>query len=144
MAERPKTDIEKVGERNTGLVSAFQSVTDGVIDLIKSHLDLAQAEARRDFRAYRSEAARAGVGMALAVVGFGLINLSVVFVAGYFGGLVAMAITTFVLGVCYMWFGASTSRAAMARMKAREGALTSTRDEIKRSTEWVKEITETS
>lgn len=144
MAERGSTELEKASERGTGLVSAFQSVTDGVLDLLKTHLELAKAEARQEVKAYGSEATRAAVGLVVALFGFGFFNLSIVCAAGYFGGLAAMAITALIQGTVYMWFGGQASRGALRRMKERDSALVRTKDEIKRSTEWVKEIRETS
>lgn len=131
-------------EASTGLVAAFQSVTDGVMDLARTHLELAKAEARHDVKVYGTDAAHAVAGLGLALLGLGMLNVAVITFAGWLGGLAAMAGTAGVLGLLYLVIGRSIIVGAVQRMKAREGALAQTKTEIKRSTEWVKEIREIS
>lgn len=126
-----------------GLVSALQSVTDGVVDLARGHLELARAEARRDVKVYGLDLLRGVGGAAVLLFGFAMVNLAVVCVAGYFGGLVAMAVTAGALGIAYLATGAHTTFAAMKRMKERD-ALSVTTTEIKRSTKWAIESKESS
>lgn len=140
----PKTDSEPAPRDQTGLVAAFQSVTEGVTDLALTHLELAKAEARRDVKVYGKEAARAGAGLGIALLGFGLINLAIVCLAGYLGGLASMALTSAILGGMYTYAGGVVASRAMRRMQEREGAMSTTKDEIKRSTEWAKQIKESS
>lgn len=141
MADRGRSDNS---DRNAGLVVAFQNVTDGVFDLAKTHFELARAEARAELKEAGSETARAAVGVGFALVGFGILNLAVVCLAGVFAGLVGMSVTAGILGTLYTVIGVSTTRGAMERLKAKENALPHTKDEIRRSTEWVKEIRDNS
>ncbi|NND02492.1 MAG: phage holin family protein [Acidimicrobiia bacterium] len=134
------TDPQPLANRETGLVAAFQSVTDGVADLAKHHIDLAKAEARRDVKLFGREAFRVAIGAGLALLGWTFFLVALIALAGYLGGLGAMAATAGVISVVHVWAGAGISRAAMKRMKEREGALTTTKDEIKRSSEWAKQI----
>lgn len=131
-------------DASTGLVAAFQSVTDGVMDLAKTHLELAKAEARHDVKVYGADAAHAAVGFGLALLGLGVLNIAVICLAGWLGGLAAMAGTAGALGLVYIVVGRSIALGAVQRMKEREGAMAQTKNEIKRSTEWVKEIREIS
>lgn len=141
---KASTELEKAGDRQPGIAAAFQSVTDGVLDLAKTHLELAKAEARQDIKLYGSDAVQGLVGLGLALLGLGIANLAVICFAGWVGGLAAMAGTSAVLGIVYTVGGLRMARTATERMQAREGALSQTKNEIKRSTEWVKEIRETS
>lgn len=141
MADRG--ELEKVDPQSSGLVAAFQSVTDGVLDLARNHLELAKLEARQDIKRYGSDAVRAGSGFGLALVGFVMVNVGIVLAAGLLGGLSAMAGTAFGLGVLETGIGLGVANAAFGRMKARDG-MTRTRDEIKKSTQWAKEIRESS
>ena len=137
-------ELVKLSERNSGIVAAFQSVTDGVLDLAKTHLELAKAEARHDVRMFSKDAGIAAVGIGLALLGFGILNLAIIIWAGVAGGWLAAAITALVLGLLYTMGGLGAARGALERMQEREGALAQTKTEIKRSSEWVKGIKETS
>lgn len=135
--ENTKTD------RNAGLVSAFQNVTDGVLDLAKSHLELARVEVRHEVRDYAAQSARAAVGVGFALLGFGILNFAVVCVVGVFFGLPGMAVTATLLGATYVVGGLLAARAAITRMHHKD-TLARTKDEFRRSTEWVKEIRDSS
>ena len=131
-------------DASTGLVAAFQSVTDGVMDLAKTHLELAKAEARHDVKVYGTDATYAAAGFGLALLGFGILNIAFICLAGWLGGMAAMAATAGALGLIYIVVGRSIIVGAVHRMREREGAMAQTKNEIKRSTEWVKEIREIS
>ena len=130
-------------ERTTGLVSAFQNVTDGVIDLAKTHMELAKAEVRQDARAYGEQVIVMLGGVGLILLGIGIFNVALICLAGVFGGLAAMAGTAGALGAIEILFGFSYANRAYQRIKERD-ALPGTRDEIQRSREWVKQITDNS
>lgn len=129
---------------NSGLVATFQDVTDGFMTLAKTHIELAKAEARHDVKTYGKLSAIAAVGGGLALLGFGFLNLAVVLFAALLGGLLAAVITAAALSLIYLVVGGAMALTSLKRMKEQEGAMHTSKNEIKRSGRWVKQIADNS
>ena len=139
--------------RSAGLVAAFQDLTDGLVTLVRQHLELVRYEIRDDAAVVGRHVASIGRHLASTVVfgtvvlvGYGLLNLSAVFFAGAAFGPLGMALASLVLAVINLWIGAQAGRMALQRLKDAEEALREsallreTGMEFERDRQWVKEI----
>ena len=146
MSTKARTTAETAPTRgnNHGLVATFQDVTDGFMTLAKTHIELAKAEARHDVKTYGKLSGLAAAGGALALLGFGFLNLAGVLFATLLGGLVAGVITAAALSLVYLVLGGGVALHALGRMRSQEGAMNTTKNEIRRSGRWVKQIADNS
>jgi hypothetical protein len=143
VAPSDRKSARAIGEREKGLVAAFQEVTESVVTLARNHVELAKAEARHDAKLYGQHAGKVAFGVAFALLGFGIFNAGIILTAGWLGGMMAMAITALVLATAYMVVGIGIAKTAMQQMQESE-AMRQTKTQIQRSSEWVKEIREES
>ena len=106
MTDRP----ERNAARGEGIVPAIQNLTDGVIDLVQNQVELVRVEFRRE----ATEAGeRGGVLLlyaGLALMGYGLINIALILLAGWLGGLGTMFATALLLGLAHLAFGSMLAR----------------------------------
>lgn len=150
--QRPQeVDLQSLDPRERGLVSALQTVTDGVIELLRTHIDLARVEMTAEAKSSAGQALQAGFGAGLAALGgiflsaFVIMLVGVIFAAimGPLAGAVAATVTAGVFGLLYALVGYRLWVRSMGGLRAKRSLLTETKTEIKRSAEWAKKIKET-
>lgn len=92
-------------KRREGLVPAIQNLTDGVSDLVRSQFELIRLEVKNE----ATEAGRRGGSLLLytgiALLGYGLLNLALILVAGWFFGITGMTLAALGLGLAHLGFG---------------------------------------
>jgi uncharacterized membrane protein YqjE len=106
MTDRPERNAAK-GE---GIVPAIQNLTDGVIDLVQNQVELVRVEFRREATEAGERGGTLLLYAGLALMGYGLINIALILLAGWLGGLPAMFVTALLLGLAHLGFGATLAR----------------------------------
>ena len=129
-------------EPKSPLVVAIRSLTQGTQNLLKHHLELARHEAKADALELAKDIGGILIALGLALVGYLLLNLAAVFFAGWFAGLIGMAIATFALALLHIVGGLLAAKTLGENIQERHYGLRYTGTEIERSTEWAKETRE--
>ena len=128
--------------RATGIIGALRDLTDGMSVLFRQHLELVRLEVKEDARILGSHVAIVVFFGLIALLGYGLLNAAAILFAGWGFGIHGMAITSLVLSLVNLGFGARAMVSTMARIKADGIALDRTAQELEKDIEWVKEIRE--
>lgn len=138
MAERPViTDANR-------FQAAIEELTDGVSRLVRQHFELARTEVRQEASRLGTNLAIIGVFGAVALVGYGLLNLAVVFLFGAFWSLTAMAWATLALAVINLGGAGIAIAVSARRISDTDVGLSDTTEELQKDREWIKEIRDNS
>lgn|GEM_PF-5123816 len=137
-----EADAPPPEESKNPLVIAIRSLTQGTQNLLKHHLELARHEAKADALELAKDLGGIFVALGMALVGYLLLNLAAVFFAGWFAGLIGMAIATLALALLHIAGGLLAAKTLGENMKQRHYGMRYTGTEIERSTEWAKETRE--
>ncbi|MBA2662533.1 MAG: phage holin family protein [Bradymonadaceae bacterium] len=133
-------EIRVSEQRNSGINVAFQGLTDGLTSLIRNHLDLVRYEVKEEATTVGKNVAALALFGFIALVGFGLLNLTAILFAGWFGGIVAMAITALVLTLINLGGSLYAIRHILKRFEDDKPGLSQTSEEIQRDKQWIKQI----
>ena len=136
---RKKRD-NKPKDPNGSLAVAFSNLSDGVVTLVRQHLDLFREEAKRDVKISVSRIAKIGVGVGVLLIGWIFLNFSIVLAFSAWFGIKVAAIVALIDSVVHLCVGGVLVRKTTLKMKASEGTLLLAKQELERSSEWVKQI----
>ncbi|MFU8802816.1 MAG: phage holin family protein, partial [Bradymonadaceae bacterium] len=125
---------------SSNLQTAFQGLTDGLSNLFRQHLELVRFEVKEEATEVGKNVAALGLFVFIALVGYGLLNLAAIFFAGWFGGLVAMAIAALALALINLGGAAYAIRKIMHRFEDNSVNLSRTEEEMQRNKQWIKQI----
>lgn len=138
MAERPV--ITDAGR----FQAAIDDLTDGVSRLVRQHFELARTEVRQEARQLATNLLVIAVFGAVALVGYGLLNLAVVFLFGAVWDFTAMAWATLALAVVNIGGAGIAIALGARRLSDTEVGLPDTTEELQKDREWIKEIRDNS
>lgn len=124
-------------EDRTNLVQAFQGLVDEIVMLLSDHLRLFRTELRRDTWIAAKYAAAVLFFGAILLFSYAMLNLSVVFFAGWAAGPLGMAISTLVLTLTNAGFSLRAFRTVVLRIEQDQLGPTFSSVELTRSKEWI-------
>ena len=120
-------DMTDRSERNSsqreGLVSAIQRLTDGVTNLVRNQVELVRIEFRREATEAGQRSGALLLFAGLALLGYGLVNLSVIFLAGWLLGFAGMTLASLLLGVVHLGVGYTHAREHVEGFQAQQERL---------------------
>jgi uncharacterized membrane protein YqjE len=139
--------MSEINRRRTtnGLKPAFERLADGVSTLVKQHLELARYEIKQDVSTTGRRVAILGACAVVGLLGYLLLNIAGIGLAGWLGGWLAAWITAAVLALVHL--GAAGGLAAYFGKKLKEQKpidLAQTNDELDRDKQWLRKIGQTS
>ena len=126
---------------NGGLVPAFQSLTDGLVGMLRTHLELFRLEMQNDAKLAAKSAGIVVAFGAIAILGYGLLNLALVLGAYVLAGKWAMFLTCGTLALGHLVTGLVMIRQTLHDMRDNTQQLGASQSELERSKEWIKELT---
>lgn len=124
-----------------GLKPAFERLTDGVSTLVKQHIELARHEVKQDVNTTSKRVAAIAICGVVALVGYLLLNATLIMLFGLIGGVSAAFITGVVLTVLHL--AAAGILVAYFGKKLRDEKpvdLAQTNDELDRDKQWLRKI----
>ncbi len=124
--------------------TAIEDLTDGVSQLIRNHVDLARTELRQELTELRTDALALALSTAVALIGYAILNIAIITLALWLGGVGPMAIAAVVMTVLNFVLAALGFRFAYRRLNERQGRLDETQQELKRNKQWMKELRDNS
>lgn len=119
---------------------AFQGLTDGLYSLFRNHIDLVRYEVKEEATHVGKNVAALGVFAFIALVGYGLLNIAAILFAGWFGGIVAMAIVALVLALINIGGAGFAIRHIIKRFQEDPVGLPRTSEEIQKDKTWISQI----
>ncbi len=134
MAERP------IPREPTGFQTAIEELTDGLSQLVRQHFELARTEVRREASEFAGYLQGLVVFGTVALMGYGVLNLAIIVVAFWIGGVAAMAITAVVLALLQLGVGAIGALRIVRNIQNEEVGLPETTEELQKDKQWLKEI----
>lgn len=128
---------------NGGIQAALENLTDGLSRLVRQHLELAKIEARHEAKVVGQNVAVLAIFSAIALLGYGLLNLAIILTALWLGSVAAMAITSIIVAVLNLGGAGFALSKAASRLREND-LLPKTAEEMKRNKKWIQEIRENS
>ncbi len=126
--------------RSSNIQQALQGLSDGVTSLVKNHIELIRYEVKEEAtQAGKNAAALALFGL-ITFVGYGLLNITAILFAGWFGGIVAMAITALILTLINLAGGLFAILKILKRFEHNASGLKSVGAELKKDKQWINQI----
>lgn len=141
MTQKPLEPTTPTPEQSP-LVTALMGVTDGVQNLVRSHLTLARYEAKADAISLGKDVGAIVVALVFVLLGYLLLNIAAILFAAWYGGIIGMAIVAMSLALIHLLGGAWILKAVVDQFKARHYGLQYTGEELERSKTWAKQIPE--
>jgi uncharacterized membrane protein YqjE len=127
-----------------GLTQLFSRLGDDVMQLVNNQLTLLKVELRDDARAFATSAALIGMGAAIALVGFALVNVAVAFgVSTLFAGSnlsepAQFALGFVITGFFYVIVGGVIVAAMKSRLSKIDMVPERTVEELRKDKQWLK------
>ena len=128
------------GRREQPLFQALQDLTSGLTELIQHHLQLARHEVRADAAELSQDLAAILLAASVLGVGYALLLVGAIFMAGWFAGLVGMGLCALILSMIHMAAGAVALRAVVTQFRRRHYGLAWSGEALERSREWMKQL----
>lgn len=126
--------------RSSNIQQALQGLSDGVTSLVKNHIELIRYEVKEEAtQAGKNAAALALFGL-ITFVGYGLLNITAILFAGWFGGIVAMAITALILTLINLAGGLFAILKILKRFEQNTSGLKNVGAELKKDKQWISQI----
>lgn len=138
MAEQPRTRAPARFE------TIVDELTDGLSRLVRQHFELARTEVRREATELGVHLRALAVFATIAIVGYILLNFSIIAVALWLGDIAAMAITSLVLAFVHLGVGTFASLRVVRKLGDSDVGLSETTEELQRDKQWIKEIRDNS
>lgn len=140
-----RDDLDRLNGRrqpSDGLVPALERMTDAFSDLIKKHFELFQYEVKAEIAQATRQLAILGACLAVGLLGYVLLLVGLIVLAEWLGGDPAMALTTLGLALIHLVVGGAVGFKVSQRMREEGFGLDKTSDEVRRSKEWMKQISQ--
>ena len=137
----PKPDSDATGE--TTLITALTGLSDGVVKLVKYHLDLFRQEATRDAKRLGKDFQMVAIGALLGLIGYGFVLIAITLGMGALYPTWGSTITASILAFLHLSLGFWIAFGALQDIKKRQ-ALEATKHQIERNSSWVKQLTDNS
>lgn len=131
------------GTRARGLMPGLQDLADGMVTLFQQHLRLFKVELKYDAMIAAKYAIAITCFASIALVGFSLLNVSVVLFAALAWGTAGAAVSCLGLAALNSWIGLSAIREILSRMRHDNLGPIVTGDEVERSKAWAKNVQST-
>ncbi|SRR5690554_3975943 len=135
--------IKPVEPRTSNIQQALSGLTDGVTSLVKGHIELARHEVKEEATAAGKNIAALLLFALITLVGYGLLNITAILFAGWFGGIVAMAITGLILTIINLVGGGFAIMQILQRFEKHTPGLTQVGEELKKDKQWISQIRDT-
>jgi hypothetical protein len=123
-----------------GLVPAFQSLTDGLVSLLRNHLQLFRHELQSDAKLAAEGVATAVAFGLIGLVGYFLLNIALILTAYAVAGVIPMVAVCGGLSLFNLVVGFGTAKRIVDGMREKSRQLGGTQSEIERSKTWIKEL----
>ncbi len=127
-------------ENHGSLAKAFTSLSDGVVTLVRQHLELFREEAKRDIKISVSRYIKIGLGAGVLLLGWVFLQFSLVLASSAWLGVKVGAIVALIDSLVHLAIGIYLVSMTTKKIKASEGTLLLAKQELERSSEWVKQI----
>ncbi len=125
---------------NTGLVRAFQGLTEGLVQLFQQHLELFGLELKHDATVAGRYASAFVFYVAISLLGYALLNIAAILFAGVAAGVLGMAICASALAIINLGMASHAMLVTFERMKASGIGPKIAGGELDRSKTWAKQI----
>lgn len=135
--------IQPVEPRTSNIQQALQGLTDGVTSLVKSHIELMRHEVKEEATTAGKNIAALFLFGLVTFVGYGLLNITAILFAGWFGGIVSMAITALILTVINLAGGVFAILQILQRFEKNAPGLKQVSAELKKDKQWISQIRDT-
>jgi hypothetical protein len=133
-------ELEQPTARQNTVQIAFQGLTDGLYNLFRQHLELVRYEIKEEATEVGKNVAALVLFCFIALVGYGLLNLAAIMFAGWFGGIVAMAIVTLALALINLGGAGYAIKRILDRFEEHPVSLPQTEAQMERNKQWIKDI----
>ncbi len=136
--------IQPVEPRPSNIQQALHGLTDGVSNLVKGHIELLRHEVKEEASTAGKNIAALLLFALVTFVGYGLLNITAILFAGWFGGIVAMAITALILTIINLVGGGFAIMQILQRFENHAPELKQVSAELKKDKQWISQIRDTS
>jgi hypothetical protein len=126
--------------REQTMLQAIGDLTEGLTGLVSNHLQLVRHEVRADATELTHEVAAILLAASVLAIGYALLLVGAIFMAGWWAGLVGMGVCALMLSSIHIIAGAVALRAVISHFRRRHYGLALSGEELERSKKWMKQL----
>lgn len=135
-----KNKFIKTATKESSLSDSFGKLSDGILTLVRQHLELFREEAKQDVKLATKRYIKIAIGTGVLVLAWLFLNLTLVLGAGAWFGLKIAALLALIESFVHFMIGIYFIRTTSNQLKTSEGPLLLAKQELERSSKWVKQI----